>query len=249
VFIVVLALVLALGLRTMPIVGSNHLSDLVATVPNSSQVLVVVDYGPSYAGELEAAGGPLFDQLAMSKRSIFNFKSMSSNGSALVDRLITHANITTPDRANYQLGTNYFNLGFLPGGSAGVLGFIENANFDALILMTDNAESGRVWVEQLEIAKGKRPEIAGKPFFVVSSAQSAPMLQPYESSGQADIVINGLYDAAKYEYINNTRPGIARNYWDAFGVGLFMAIVAIILGSVWNVLAGIRERRALAEEG
>ena len=249
VFIIVLGMVLVFGLRIMPIGGSNQLSNLVPTVPDNSQVLVVVDYEPAYAGELEATSGPLLDQLARSRHSTFKFISTSPNGSALVNRLMTKTKITTPDGTKYQLGTDFFNLGYLPGGSAGVLGFIENNKFDAIILMTDNVETGRVWVEQLEIAKVKHPEIAAKPLFVASSARSAPMFQPYASSGQVDIVINGLYDAANYEFVNTTRPGIARVYWDAFGIGLFMAVAAIILGSVWNILMGIRERRAQAEEG
>jgi cytochrome bd-type quinol oxidase subunit 1 len=104
-------------------------------------------------------------------------------------------------------------------------------------------------VEQLDVAKGKYPEIAGRPLIVVSSAQSGPLLQSYVSSGQVDIMVNGLYDAARYEYVNNTRPGTVRSYWDAFGVGLMMAVIAIVLGSVWSVLMRIRERRAEAEQG
>ena len=255
-FLAVLSIVLGLGLQTMPIIPSNQLSDLVSTIPDGLPVLVVVDYEPSFAGELEAAAGPLLDQLALSRRSTFTFISMSPNGSALVDRLMFNAKISrpAPDGLGYQPGLQYFNLGFLPGGPSGVLGFIEDprdefSKFEAVILMTDNAETGRVWVEQLDVAKGKYPEIAGKPLIVVSSAQSGPLLQSYVSSGQVDIMVNGLYDAARYEYVNNTRPGTVRSYWDAFGVGLMMAVIAIVLGSVWSVLMRIRERRAEAEQG
>ena len=249
-FILVLGVVLGLGLKTMPLVGSNELSNLVGTIPQSAPVLVVIDYEPSFTGELEASAGPLLDQLALSKRSAFSFISMSPNSSALVDRLMLKTGVND---LGYQPGEQYFNLGFLPGGSAGVLGFIENpadefSTFEAVILMTDNAETGRVWVEQLGFAKSKYPALAGRPFIVVSSAQSAPLLQPYVSSGQVDIMVSGLSDAAKYEYVNNTRPGLARSYWDAFGIGLTMAIIAIIFGSLWSVLMRIRERRAEAEQ-
>ncbi len=249
-FLVVLGVVLGLGLKTMPINGSNQLSNLVGTIPESAPVLIVVDYEPSFIGEMEASAGPLLDQLALAKRSPFSFISMSPNSSALVDRLMLKTGISN---LGYQPGEQYFNLGFLPGGSAGVLGFIENpadefSKFEAVILMTDNAETGRVWVEQLVFAKGKYPSLAGKPLIVVSSAQSAPLLQPYVSSGQVDIMVGGLSDAVKYEYMNNTRPGLARSYWDAFGIGLTMALVAIILGSLWSVLMHIRERREEAEQ-
>ncbi|HEY5728719.1 MAG TPA: hypothetical protein VIS72_01615 [Anaerolineales bacterium] len=258
-FLIVLGIVIGLGLQTMPIYASaavNELSNLVTGIPDSSPVLVVIDYEPSFSGEMEAAAGPLLDQLALTRRSTFTFISMSPNGFALVDRLMFNTKVSrpAPDGLGYQLNTQYFNLGFLPGGSAGVLGFIEDpkdefSKFSAVVLMTDNAETGRVWVEQLDFAKGKYPQIGGKPLFVVSSAQSGPMLQPYVSSGQVDVMISGLYDAAKYELVNVSRPGNARAYWDAFGLGLIIAVFAIILGSVWSVLVQFREQRAEAEQG
>ena len=253
-FILVLGGVLALGSHSIPIAGSNQQSNLIDSIPDASSVLVVVDYEPSFTGELEASAGPLLDQLAFSRRSSFTFVSMSPNGTALVDHLMFNTGISKPDGLGYQLGQQYFNLGFLPGGSAGVLGFIENpvdefAKFSAVVLMTDNAETGRVWVEQLSFAKGKYSSLAGKPLIVVSSAQSAPLMQPYVSSGQVDLMVNGLYDAAKYEFMNNTRPGIARAYWDAFGFGLMMTIIVIVMGSLWSVVVRIRENRAEAEQG
>jgi hypothetical protein len=255
-FLVILGIVLGLGLQTMPISASathNELSNLVAGIPEGAPVLVVVDYEPSFAGELEVAAGPLLDQLALSRHSTFEFVAMSTNGSALVDRLMFNTKISKPVEdggLGYQSDAQYFNLGFLPGGSAGVLGFIENpaddfSKYAAVILLTDNAETGRVWVEQLEAAK---PEIAGEPLLLVSSAQSGPMLQPYVASGQVDIMINGLYDAAKYELVNVSRPGTARSYWDAFGYGLMMAVLAIVLGSLWSVFMRVREQRAEAEQ-
>jgi len=116
-------------------------------------------------------------------------------------------------------------------------------------VLTDHAESSRVWVEQLEQVKQKNPALASQALLIVSSAQSGPLLQPYVSSGQVNAMISGLSDAARYEYINNTRPGIARTYWDAFDVGLLMAIALIVVGSLWSLISGIRTRRAEAELG
>ena len=61
--------------------------------------------------------------------------------------------------------------------------------------------------------------------------------------------VSGLVDAARYELLNNSRPGIARSYWDAFGIGLMMSIVLIIVGSLWSLFTGIRARRADAKQG
>ena len=60
-------------------------------------------------------------------------------------------------------------------------------------------------------------------------------------------MISGLSDAARYEFANNSRPGMARAYWDAFGAGLGLAVLAIILGSAWSLISGMRARRTAAE--
>jgi hypothetical protein len=269
-FLVLLGLMLGFGSQSFPIVAPaevSRLSDLVGAIPDGAPVLLVMDYEPAVGGELAAAAGPVLDQLALSKHSTFSFISMSPNGSAMIEPLMLNTNVgrSAPDGLDYQIGEQYFNLGFLPGGSAGILGFIEDpiktmpnvslanvnsfSDYEVVVLMTDNAESGRVWIEQLEISRRSHPEITFKPLIVVSSAQAGPMLKPYVSSEQVDVMINGLLDAAKYEYVNLSRPGIARIYWDSFGVGMMIAVLSIILGSIWSVMSGIRERRAEADLG
>ena len=269
-FIVVLGLVIGVGWQNFDIIAPgqlevDRLSTLVGSVPEGSPVLLVMDYEPAVAGELAAAAGPILDQLAVSRNSKFTLLAMSPNGSAMVEHLLRSTKISLPESDDpsesglgYLAGEDYFNAGFLPGGGAGVLGFINDpvkmmpdvlslatvgnfSNFEAVILLTDNAESGRVWVEQLDISKQDR-------LIVISSAQAGPMLEPYALSGQVDVLINGLSDAAKYEYVNQSHPGLARAYWDSFGVGLMMAVLSIVLGSIWNILMGIRERRAEAEQ-
>ncbi|MCI0552711.1 MAG: hypothetical protein L0287_17305 [Anaerolineae bacterium] len=266
----VLGFMVSLRAQAMPVspvlpVEVGAVSSAVANIPENSHVLVVIDYEPSLAGEMEAASGPLLDQMVLSRHPRLSFLSTSPNGSALAERLMTNTNINrpSPDGLGYNAGEHYFNLGYLPGGAAGVLEFVEApqvampsssvsslADFSAIIVLTDHAESGRVWVEQLQSLRQTDPlfpALANQPLLMVSSAQAGPLLQPYVSSGQITGMINGLSDAARYEFVNNSRPGIARAYWDTFGVGLMLAIAAITLGSLWSLFTGIRARRAEAE--
>ena len=251
-FLLVLSAVLWLGLRTMPIPPSSRLSDLLSTLPDASPVLVVIDYDPAFAGELEAAAGPLLDQLALSKRSTFEFIAASPTGSGLVERLMRNTNLSKPFPAGlgYRPAEHYFNLGYLPGGAAGAAGFIGDpqkfSRYAAIAILTDNLESSRTWIEQLEAAG---PQVSSKPLIVVSSAQAAPMLQPYAASAQAELVVNGLYDAAKYEALNVSRPGTVRTYWDALGWGLMMAAAAIFIGGAWNAYLRFREQRNEMKQG
>jgi hypothetical protein len=269
-FIVVLGAVLGLRTQVLQISADlppavQSLSDSVQLIPDHSSVLVIVDYEPSLAGELEVASGPLLNHVASLRRPSFSFVTTSPNGPALVERLLNHTNITNPAGLAYLAGQNYFNLGYLPGGEAGILSFLESPNktmpgggtnvpdefsgYSAVILLTDHTESARIWIEQLQPLKQADSGMANQPLLLVSSAQAGPFLQPYVLSRQANGLVSGVADAARYEYKNNVPPGIARSYWDAFGFGIMMAVAFIVLGSLWSIVAGMRARRTETAEG
>jgi hypothetical protein len=259
-FLLVLSSAILLRSQLMPVSPGlpeevGGISNAVIGIPANAKALVVIDYEPSLAGEMEAISGPLLDQITLLSQPNLSFISTSPSGAALTERLIANTRID-------QSGMQYRNLGYLPGGSAGVLGFMEApgqilpqadvsslADYAVLIVLTDHADSGRVWVEQLQTRKQAEPSLTNQPLLMVASAQAGPLLQPYVSSGQITGMISGLPNAARYESINNNRPGIARSYWDTFGLGLMMAIALIILGSLWSLFAGMRARRANAEQG
>ncbi len=259
-FLLLLSSVIFLRSQIMP-VSSNlpneagGLSNAVLGIPANAKVLVVIDYEPSLAAEMEAVGGPLLDQIVLLSQPNLSFISTSPNGPALAERLMVNTGIN-------QAGLPYRNLGYLPGGAAGTLGFIESpaqiapladvasfSEYAALVVLTDHAESGRVWVEQLQNRKQSDSALINQPLLIAASAQAGPLLQPYVSSRQITGMISGLSDAARYESVNNSRPGIARSYWDAFGIGLILSVVLIIIGSLWSLLAGIRSRGVIAEQG
>lgn len=264
--LIVLGAMAALGSQAMPVPASlpievSNISNTIGSISAGSPVLVVIDYEPGLAAELEAAGGPLLDQLARLRQVQFTLLSTSPNGPALGERLLANTGITrpAPDGLGYERDQGYFNLGYLPGGSAGLLAFIQSpqtavpaatvaafSDFGVVVVVTDHAESARLWVEQLDARSGAAPNDVGQPLLVVASAQAAPMLRPYVSSGQVDGMISGIPDAARFEFVNNVPTRAARTYWDAFGTGLLLAVILITFGSVWSVLMRIRSG---AEQG
>jgi hypothetical protein len=122
----------------------------------------------------------------------------------------------------------------------------EASNFSeyaAVLMLTSHAESTRAWVEQLDARRQSDASLASQPLVIVSSAQTGPMLQPYVESRQVTGLVSGLPDAARYEASNNIPPGIARTYWDAFGIGLLLAILLIMFGSLWSLVTRLSPRR------
>lgn len=264
-----LLLVIAVGTGTqinpiptsVPLETSAALNYIKNTLPSDAPVLLIFDYESALAGELEATAAPVIDQMLTLKAPRLALLSSTPVGSGLAERLI--GPLVAPYNHNYQRGQNFVNLGYLPGGAAGVLAFSQGpsttkplttsgeaawntpvlqdvrelSNFSAIILLTGNVDTARPWIEQTEGSRGDTP------LLVLSSAQSGPMILPYYQSGQVAGMITGLDGSAPIEQANGGRPGMARRYWDAFGFGLLAAAVMITLGSLWSLVASWQARR------
>jgi hypothetical protein len=231
----------------------------VESIGANAPVLLVFDYEPALAGEMEAAAAPLLDHMIVMKAPRLTLLSTSPTGTALADRLFSGPlGQLAIDRSTY------LNLGYLPGGLSGVRGFAQNPpaamplnadsvpawdlpaaqgirginDYEAILVLTDDANAGRTWIEQLE------PLYTRGGLVVVSSAQAGPMLQPYYQSGQIQGLVTGVFDAAILEQSNAGRPGVARRYWDAFNVGLLAGLLILAAGGLWNLVAGLRRSRS-----
>jgi hypothetical protein len=234
----------------------NYVKD---SLPANAPVLLVFDYHAARAGEMEATAAPLIDQMLTLKAPRLSMVASTPTGSGLAERFM---GILQRDRS-FARDENFTNLGYLPGGAAGVLAFAQNpvttkqltttgedawttpalagvrklSDFAAIILLTDDLETARIWIEQTE---GLRRQSG---FLVVSSAQSGPLILPYVRSGQVDGMVSGLEGGAPIEQANSGRPGMARGYWDAFGFGLLAAVVMITIGSVWSLISTLQSTR------
>lgn len=252
---------------SLPVGVPNELNAAIQisqSIPENAPLLVAFDYEPSRAGEMEVAAAPLFDNLLLLKHPRLTFISTNETGSILAERFITGPLAGH----NYQNGVTYLNLGYLAGGQLGIRAFAQNPTvttqldvngeaawasaplqgvtslnqFTAMILITDNADAARVWVEQTQALRGN------VPFIIISSSQASPMIQPYYDSGQVNGIVSGLYGGAIFEQVNAGRPGTARNYWDAYSIGMLLAMMLTLGGGLWNLVAGLRERSLRGEK-
>jgi hypothetical protein len=255
----------------LPFVPASETAAFYQTVnelPEAAPVLVVFDYQPGYAGEMESAAAPVIDHL-MSKNVRLAFVSSAPSGVLMGERMMAKMHTRHP---NYGADAQYVDLGYLPGGAAGIQVFANNpqktlganvlrhdvltnlwilpplagaqvlSDFAAVIVLTDNPDTGRLWVEQAGPALGNRPML------MVISAQAEPMIRPYYKSGQLRGMVTGLEGGAAYEQIN-ARPAQARLYWDSYGMGMIATELLIVIGGAWALLTGLRERRESQEEG
>ncbi len=233
-------------------------------LPINPPVLLVFDYQPAFVGEMNAAAGPLIDYLIITKGARLSMVSTIPTGPALAEWFMK----STQAVHGYQAGQQYINLGYVSGGTAGVINFIQDpvtatpvlfnqqsvwdlpplegiqalSDFSMLIIVTDSADTGRVWVEQTAQYLGTNP-----PMVMIVSAQAEPMIRPYFDSDQIQGLVVGLAGGKSLEAI--TRPGLGRAYWDAFSYGLLVAEILILVGGIWSAISGIRSRKIKLEEG
>jgi hypothetical protein len=239
-------------------------SKLIDGLSGNIPVLVVFDYDPALSGELEAVAAPIMDRL-LAKGNPLALISTSPTGPILAEHFLQ----TTPlvKEHQYQSGNQYVNLGYLAGGPAGILYFADApteavtvtmdgqpaqwgtgplqgiqklSDFAAVIILTENADTGRNWIEQAG------PHLGNTPMLMVVSAQAEPMIRPYFDSGQLKGLVSGLSDAKIYEQSNQSlgpthQFGLDNQYWDSFSVGMLVAELLIIVGVV---LGGVIDWRA-----
>ncbi len=225
-------------------------------------VLLVFDYNPGLSGEMEAAATPVVDHLMLKGMKLAALSSVPT-GPALTERFMR----SLQDSYDFQPDQQYVELGYLPGGSAGVLGFASNplvtigqtisgtnlwaspalenikslGDFSALVLLTDEPEIARTWIEQA------KPKLGSRPLILVVSAQAEPMVRPYYESGQVQGMVTGLMGGVSYEKVN-ARPGLSTRYWDAFSFGIFFAELMIVAGGLWSLISAWLARRTQPAE-
>lgn len=161
---------------------------------------------------------------------------------------------------DYPPQTKMVNLGYLPGGTVALSAFVRDpvtvapytadlapawelpalanvrslADFSAILIVTDNPENVRAWVEQ----SGRVS--AAPPLLVVSSAQAAPIIQPYYDSFQVAGYLSGAGGAATYQLLRQV-AGNASNHYNAYQFVLLATALLVVLG---GMLALILPQRA-----
>ncbi|MBI5965330.1 MAG: hypothetical protein HY863_17785 [Chloroflexi bacterium] len=266
VLFVILVPVLFMGTQSFSLpVGAPPAIDgaieVLQSIPEGAPVLVAFDYEPARSAEMEAAAAPIFNRL--SKPNLI-FISTNETGGILAERFISGPLAGLSGDGGLQS----LNLGYLPGGQMGIRAFAQNpsttapfdvaladawttpqlqgitslSKFAALIIVTDNANSARAWIEQTSTTRGTIP------LLVISSAQAAPMIQPYYDSQQVNGLVAGLYGGAVVEQKNGgASDGTARRYWDAYSIGMLLAMALVLGGGLLNLALGLRDRVAAGE--
>jgi hypothetical protein len=204
-----------------------HTFDQINSLPLDKPVLIAGDFEAGLAGEIRWSSQPLIEHL-MRRNLAITLISTNPVDTALLYAQITNGLGAVPE---FQIIEKVVDLGYLPGGAIAVQSLngeftkavpltadltptsthvlLSSVNslkdFSAVIVITDDSENARVWIEQIQ------PQIADTPLLMVTSAQAAPLIQPYYQSGQVAGLVSGLPGGLIYERILQ-KPGDASSH-------------------------------------
>ncbi|MBN2045898.1 MAG: hypothetical protein JW757_12815 [Anaerolineales bacterium] len=237
---------------------------LVNELSAGDQVLLAVEYQPGLSGELEAASAALVQHLLLQDARIV-LVSTQPTGPGLGDAFLQE-NFKGDD---YISSRQYANLGYVSGGSAGLLNFASDIrqtkadmawdqpplsdlqtiqDFALVAVLTEDPDTARSWVEQVQPLLENPLTGQEVPMVMVVSAQAEPLVYPYYYTDPQQVagLISGIGGGAYYETV--TGPSIAQHFWTAYNVGLVLAMIIIAVGSIYNLtrnsLSGLSKGRS-----
>jgi hypothetical protein len=243
------------GMPERAYVPVQDLAINVNAVPNGANVLLVFDYQPGLAGEMEVAGAGVVDKLLVNGAHLA-YTSTEPTGPALARHFFKntqqrHGDVTAMDM--------HHDLGYIPGGTAGlqslvwwplrtlpeltqISGINLISDFHMVIVLTDDSDAARSWIEQVQ------PALFGKPMFVVSSAQAEPLIHPYYQNGQVQGLLGGVVGGAYFERYT-AQVNRAQLFWSALDLSVSVSVLIIMTGGAYGFVSNLLSRRKGREKG
>lgn len=232
---------------------------VIQNLSQGAPVFVVFDYEPALSGELRLISSAVIEHL-MARQLHLAIASTLPTGPVLANQAIRVANLNLGGQFNSE--TNVAMLGYLAGSTTSMQEVAVNLlqaapasrdvlagwkinrlqDFAAVIVLTDNPDVGRAWIEQIQ------PSLGSIPLLFVSSAQAAPMLQPYVDGGQVAGLVGGLFDGRAYEQIQKGTGPISA-LWYVYQTGMGIGMLALLLGILLKIILAILPTRKPRREG
>jgi hypothetical protein len=223
---------------------------LIENIPKGSSALMAIDYEPGFSAEMDTIASALIDHL-IQKNITLTVISTTPTGPIQAERIFSK--IIRGEDSKLSDSDSYTNLGYIPGGQTGLLSFTQSpqntkpvdvqgndiwnkkplkninslADFDLVIVATENAETAKIWIEQVE------PFLEETPIIMIVSAQLEALALPYYEAGSDQIqgLISGHGSGLFYESISRGKE-YPEAYWNAFNHTLLVAGLLIVVGVI-----------------
>ena len=246
------------GETELPSGAVTDFYNVVQSLEPDSVVLLVFDYDPSTAAEMDRLAEPVLWHL-MDRKVKLMAVSLLPTGPAAAGNLLDR--VAGEHGGGYQYGQDYVNLGYIPGQAAapselasdlraivpqdyrqgkslGQLPATRDVNgIQDVSLIIEFAARQRTlqwWIEQV----GSQYQVE---IMAAVSAAVEPTAQPYHHSGQLVGLISGLPSAAQYEMKTTKWPSLAIASVDAQSVAHLAIAALIVLGTLASLVSTRRK--------
>jgi len=212
------------------------------------RVMAVFEYEPDASGEMAPLAQTVMQHVAERQVDIFTISTRPA-GTAMAQQILENEALQAL-RTDEQ---TWLNLGYVPGDANGVSALalgglsvvpsslasdylgnysglaarnLPELEIDMVIVFSSRVEDLRPWVEQVG-------PMTGTPILAVMSASSAPLANPYLSSGQLVAVLGGINDAVGYQAYRSGRldPDVG-SIWNAQAAASIAASALILVGAL-----------------
>jgi hypothetical protein len=226
-------------------------------------ILIIMDNEAASQAEINLLVRPVFERL-MLKNSYISIISTNPNGVLVAMDILSKANLSVPTFISDERISNF---GYLPGSTNGIQSFLSNprtslpvgvfpkdiwnspglveiqsiSQYDSIILVTDNPENSKSWLEQIRVSI---PEMT---ILVTATSQASPLLQPYVDSDQIDGMVSGLYGSLTYSQLIQSESAINTSYWNMYKIGIYIFILIILLGGLFQLIFKIFKKSVTKE--
>ena len=219
----------------VPPPGITDTFNLIERMPDSALAVVAFDYSPAEAGELEPLSSVLVRHL-MSRGARILAVSTTPTGSEIAQGVLDKLS----DDYGYVYGTDYLNLGYVPGGAAGLQAFAATpwrlfsgadylgitrasraaqaassltdslADADLILIVTAARDDLAAWIEQV----GRLPDMEKVGMAAGVSAGLEPWVRPYYQSDAPQLsgLVSGIPGASQYEFLINQQYSLRQSH-------------------------------------
>ncbi len=220
-------------------------------------ILLISEMDASAYPEMNLISKSVIENLFANNHRISSLAT-NPNGIIVSTAILENA---TQSIATYNFAENVINLGYLPANHLGIQSFLADprgtiltdyegnaiwtssylsnvdsiTDFDLIILMTDNAEKSRVWIEQIKIFA---PDIG---FVVISTTQAIPLLQPYVDSHQIDGMIGGIPGNLAFTNLLDSKSNELERFAFLNQISVLLIIIFLLIGSLTAIFTNMKK--------
>lgn len=234
----------------------NILTGFLNQNQTQENILLISEVDASASPEVSLISKSVIENLYLNNHRI-SYLSTNPNGIIVAKNILENGTLSVP---SYNFSDNIINLGYLPANHVGIQSFLSNpqktipsnfegteiwtstylsdlrsiTNFDLFILLTDNSEKARLWIEQIELFA---PEVG---FLVIATTQSTPLLSPYVEANQIDGMIGGITESRAFNSLVNTESEDLSRFTFILQLAVLIIIIFLLSGSLVTIFSNMK---------